>query len=111
MAAAQTSVTKQNPALSFSVYIMGPYASPQSSQVCQNAALMSDARSLAQTVSSAAGGSAGAILNMEGLASPTGAAIASLISNSEVAVRINTLLPFPGYGCSLTVQFQLLGSY
>jgi hypothetical protein len=107
MAAAQTSIAKQHPTWSFSIYLTGPIASPQILPACQNSALISDARSLAQTVAAAAGGAAGRILNLE-------SSVSLGSSAGQPGLIYAALLTVPrlgASGCSLSVQFQLVGGY
>jgi hypothetical protein len=109
--AAQQSVTKQNSAWSLSFYLQSLGTSQPSKPACDEAGLVSDARSQAQTLAAAAGVGVGAILNMsdQPISLP-----AVAYRSGDFAISATGLLGIlqatvaPSSTCTLSVQFQLL---
>jgi uncharacterized protein YggE len=99
LSAVQTSNGKQNNGTSISFTISGTQVSPQAAQQqqCSQAGLLSDAKSQAQILATAAGKSLGAVLGMaSGVTTTTQ-------GNGLVSVPVSTP------SCTLTVKFQLAG--
>jgi uncharacterized protein YggE len=113
LVAAQAAISKQNSALSFSFYLQNLGTSQQSQPACDEAGLVSDARSQAQTLAAVAGVGVGAILNMSDQPiSATPVAVAAFISGDFVSFAgfpssLQATLA-PASTCTLSVQFQLL---
>lgn len=112
LVAAQQTVTQQNSSFRLSFYILGLQASQQSQPVCNEAGLVSDARSQAQTVATAAGVGLGAILNLSD--QPISFGLVPAYSAGNFAISATGILSIlqatvtQGPTCSLSVQFQLL---
>lgn len=114
--AAQQALAKGSGGESLSFYVAGTQVSPQlaAAQTCPEADLVKDAQAQAQTVATAAGVSAGTIMDLAGGTAPTLQPAFRLGSFSDlsgfatfqVGVISNTLLGL-AQTCSLTVTFHL----
>jgi len=103
---------RQNSAWSLSFYLQSLGTSQPSRPACDEAGLISDARSQAQTLAIAAGVGVGAILNLSdqpisfGLLPAYRAGNFAISATGILGILQATVAPSPS--CSLTVQFQLL---
>jgi hypothetical protein len=110
--AAQQSVTKQHADWSLYFYLQSLGTSQPSQPACDEAGLVSDARSHAQTLAAAAGVGVGAILNMSDQPISFGLLPAYRAGNFAISatgfLSIAQATVAPGPTCSVSVQFQLL---
>jgi hypothetical protein len=98
----QQSLPKKNAGLSLSFSVQGTQSSGQPTQACSVPDLLSDARTQAQQLASAAGLSVGTILAMTSPIGATGLGYSQILTLGSV-----TAAPLPAV-CTLTVKFALL---
>jgi hypothetical protein len=102
-------------AASFFFYVQSVHASAAAiaAHLCNNSTLLADAKTMAESLASAAGLHSGTVLNFSQPASATGSGAPYLSRGVSGSNMIVSVLTSPSYSlapgtCALTVQFQLV---